>query len=267
MRIINLASGSKGNSTLIEHGQVRLLIDAGLGISDMQQRLQRAGVQVSELTAIVLSHNHIDHIKSAAKISNKYNVPVYAPIECYEDANLKCVEKTNRNIIEKQLKFGEVEIFAFDVSHDALHTIGFNILCDGNKVSMVTDIGIMTDEILESLKYSNLVMIESNYDTKMLYEGPYPFTLKRRISSNRGHLSNTDCAETIVKLSKYGTKHFMLMHMSETNNTPDIAYNTIMNRLYKEYGINMDQTILLSKQHDLSANIVFKTRKKGEDCD
>lgn len=261
MRVINLGSGSKGNSTLIEHNNTKLLIDAGLTKKDLEERLRSVGVEFSDITAIIVSHNHIDHIKCVGAISKKYSTAVYAPSECFFDPKLETVPIINRHIIGlDNFVVGDIMVETFEVPHDALKTIGFVFYADGNKVSLVTDAGEINDLVVNRLKESNLIMIESNYDKEMLKTGPYPTSLKKRISSNMGHLSNEDCANVIAKLSRLGSNYFMLMHLSEINNTPEIAYNTTMNRLYNEYDGEINVKVFLSYQHKISPNFVFKKR-------
>ena len=265
MRIISLASGSKGNVTLLEHNDIRLLIDAGLCCKELEIRLGLVGVEPSSISAIVISHNHTDHTKGVSRFANKYKVPVYACRECFSDVSLsKVLYELKREIGLDDFSIGDIVISTFEVPHDALKTIGFNFYCEGNKISLVTDVGEINDCIFHKLEGSNLVLIESNYDENMLSEGPYPLSLKRRIKSNMGHLSNRDCAKVILNLTRLGTKFFMLMHMSETNNTPEIAYNSVMNVLYDEYGEAMDTRVFLSYQSKASANFVLKSRAKGE---
>jgi len=264
MRIINLASGSKGNATLIEHGETSVLVDVGISAKRISLKLQEVGSSVEKLSAILISHNHIDHIKGVVRVANMYNIPVFAPRECYFDEKLQKLEKKLRNEIGlEDFSVGDINVSTFEVPHDALKTIGFVFFADGNKVSLVTDVGELSEIALGQIEDSNLIMIESNYDEKMLNDGPYPYALKRRISSNMGHLSNIQCARAILELSKRGTKYFMLMHLSEINNTPEIAYNTVMNVLYDEYGDELDTKILMAKQNEVSPNFVFKPRTKG----
>ena len=256
-----MASGSKGNSTLIEHNNTSILVDAGLSMRAIEERLKMAGSDIASISAILISHNHIDHIKGVSRISNKYNIPVYAPRECYDDVNLTEVNQLNRfEIGLDDFIIGDITVSTFEVPHDALKTIGFVFLSDGNKVSLLTDVGRVDELVLKRIEKSNLIMIESNYDEEMLAIGPYPYPLKRRISSNMGHLSNVECSRIILELTRRGTQYFMLMHLSEINNTPEIAYNTVMNVLYDEYGDNIPARILLSNQYSLSPNFVFKTR-------
>ena len=265
MRVINLASGSKGNSTLVEHSEYKILVDVGISIRELETRLMRAGGRLEEISAIIVSHDHVDHIKSVAKLSNKYNIPVYASSECFYNSNLSQVEDKNKRYVGiENFSVGDIEIEVVDLSHDASRTLGFIFYCDGNKVGLVTDLGYIDELILSKLKGSNLVMIESNYDHEMLMSGPYPLVLKRRISSRMGHLSNFDCARAILELSKRGTEYFMLMHLSETNNSPEIAYNTTMKCLFDEYGENSKVRVMIAEQCDISPNFVFKHRKEGD---
>lgn len=264
MRVINLGSGSKGNCTLIEHKQTAVLIDAGLNMKDVEERLIKVSCNILNISAIIVSHDHADHIRSVVRLSKKYKIPVYASRECFFESSLKNVEGQYKKEIGLDDFFvGGIRVSTFEVPHDAIKTIGFIFYADGNKVSLVTDVGRLDDVILKKLEKSNLVMIESNYDERMLENGPYPYPLKRRIASNMGHLSNRDSARAILELSKFGTKYFMLMHLSEVNNNPQMAYNTVMNVLYDEYGEDNKVVILLSDQYKVSPNCVFKPREEG----
>ena len=265
MRVVNLASGSKGNSTYIGHGVDNLLVDIGLSCMELEKRLKLINVNPECITAILLTHNHIDHIKGVVRFANKYNIKVYAHRECFEDVDLSNLEKKLIQIIGlEDFELGTIKVSSFELPHDALKTIGFNFYCDGNKVSLLTDVGEVNDCVFHKLEGSNLVLIESNYDEQMLMNGPYPLSLKKRIKSNMGHLSNCDCANIVVRLSKLGTKFFMLMHISENNNTPEIAYNNIMNVLYDGYGGECETRVFLSHQERPSVNFTLKSRIKGE---
>lgn len=266
MRIINLASGSKGNATLIEHKSTKILLDAGVGLKELESRLSSINVLPWELSAILVSHNHIDHIRSVAKLSNKYKIPVYAPRECYLDKNLCGIAQSFVcEIGLDDFKVGDILISTFELPHDALKTLGFVFFANGNKVSVLTDVGRVDEVVLNRIENSNLILIESNYDENMLESGPYPYPLKRRISSNMGHLSNLDCSRLVLELSRRGTQHFMLMHLSEINNTPEIAYNTIMNALYDVYGEENMVKIYMAYQDKISPNFIFKSRENGEE--
>lgn len=261
MRVINLGSGSKGNATLIEDKNISILIDAGLTMKAINERLKMAGSDLKYITAILISHNHIDHVRAVAQISDKYNIPVYAPRECFLDPNLAKINQLNKfEIGLDDFRIGDILISTFELPHDALKTIGFIFFADGNKVSLLTDVGRVDELMINKIAGSNLVLIESNYDEEMLMNGPYPYPLKRRISSNMGHLSNFESSKIITKLAKLGTSYFMLMHLSEINNTPQVAFNTVMNMLYDELGQDNQIKILMSSQYGLSPNFVFKTR-------
>lgn len=265
MRIINLASGSKGNVTLIENDSASILIDAGLSIKDLEERLLRVGARADNLSAILVSHNHIDHIRSVARLANKYKIPVFASRECYEDAKLaKVLYELKNEIGIEDFNIGSIKISTFEVPHDALKTIGFVFYADGNKIAHLTDVGALCDNVFNKIAGSNLIMIESNYDEEMLNWGPYPEKLKRRIKSNMGHLSNRECSHNILKLSKLGTKFFMLMHLSEINNTPEIAYNNVMNILHDEYGDDNEVRVFVANQYDVSSNFILKSKLRSD---
>lgn len=258
MRIINLASGSKGNSTLIEGENTAILIDCGLDLKNMEEKLMLVGCNPEKVGAIIVTHTHVDHIKSVVKFSAKYGSLVYATEKNWIEGKLQKITLDRRRFIGVEDFFiEEFTISPFEVSHDAISTIGVSVLCKGRKFSIATDIGVMTTEVLDRLSGSDLVFLESNYDDYMLKVGPYPPQIKKRIFSNVGHLSNSDCANSIVRLIEKGTKHFVLMHISENNNKYELAYGTTMNVLKSK---NLDKNIFVGVafQHKVGSNFILK---------
>lgn len=258
MRVINLASGSKGNCTLVEGRDSAILLDCGLDLVKVEELLQSVGCSPNKVKSIIVSHTHADHIKSVVKFSAKYNAKVYATDKNWQEGKMQKVPLDRRQFISfEDFYIDEFTISPFEVSHDAISTIGLSILSAGRKFSIVTDIGVMTAEILEKMAKSDLVFIESNYDEYMLRTGSYPPVIKKRILSKCGHLSNVDCAAAIARLIGLGTKHFVLMHISENNNTYELAYGTTVNVLKNK---NLDKNIFVGVafQHKVSSNFVLK---------
>ena len=235
MRICNFSSGSDGNSTYIESSNSKILIDAGISCAKIVENLNKLGVNPFEIDAIFVTHEHSDHISGIDTFSRKYNTKIYAHANCWLtlDSKLKKVEKLNRfNFFDSCISFKDLKIYNYPLSHDASFTVGYKIASENNSVSIVTDLGIITDDIIDFIKGSQLVYIESNHDVKTLQENPnYSYFLKSRILSSHGHLSNLQCAQAIEKLAVYGTKQFVLSHLSKENNTPDLAYNQVCDYL------------------------------------
>ena len=233
MRIINLSSGSKGNLTYIESDEKKILLDAGLSCNEMSKRLGLIQISPYDIDAILISHEHSDHTKGIDVFATKYNIPVYAHERVWVSLNDKLVKlpKENKKTFEGNFSLGDIMISPFEVPHDVV-CYAFSFSCKQNKISFVTDIGHMNDRILNSIKGSQIVYLEANYDRSMLMNGTkYPLALKRRIDGPNGHLSNSACAETIEFLCQTGTRQVVLSHLSEENNSPFIAYTSICSYL------------------------------------
>lgn len=245
MKISVLGSGSKGNCTLLETDSTKILIDCGFSAKETIKRLAEVGVEANSINGIFLTHEHKDHTMGIENFASKFNVPVFAhsaTLAEYERNLQKNVELND--IITEDFYFRELTIVPFEVSHDSKHCSGFSIYCAGEKFSLATDLGFVDDRILNALKESHCVVIESNHDPILLQNNEnYPQVLKNRIAGRCGHLSNGDCAKTIVELAKCGTKNFVLAHLSRENNTAIKAKDTTMQML---------QTQGLEQKHDLN---------------
>ena len=264
MRIINLASGSKGNCTLIEGDQTAFLIDCGLDITRTEETIYSVGCDISKIKAILITHTHIDHIKSAVKFANKYSIMVYATDKCWQEGKLQKVPLERRGFITlDEFQLNEFRVSPFELSHDAVSCVGYSVYNGGKKFSIATDLGEITSQIIDHIAKSDLIFLEANYDEHMLRTGSYPKHIKERILSRVGHLSNVDSGEAISILSKMGTKYFVLMHISENNNTPELAYGTVKNILKNK---NLDNNIYIgvAYQHKVSSNFVLKPIDKAE---
>ena len=226
IKVSVLGSGSKGNCTLIETPQTKILIDCGFSTRETVKRLTGLGVNPSEINAIFLTHENKDHTDGVAGFARKFDVPVFAneislgELEGATDVsgvNFKCFSN-------EDFYFRELTVAPFEVSHDSKHCNGYSIYSAGEKVSLTTDLGYIDEKILLSLEGSHTVVIESNHEPSYLMANTkYPVVLKQRIAGKCGHLSNEDCAEAIVSLAKTGTKNFVLAHLSQENNTPQKA--------------------------------------------
>lgn len=233
-----LGSGSKGNCSLLENGRDCILVDCGLSLPTMKRKLAELGISVRDINGILISHEHDDHVKGLRYFGTE--LPVYAHEETMER-----IAPFFGIPLENQCPFsdGDFHIGSFDVStfvtsHDVVHPLGFSISDGVGRFTYATDSGYVTREMYEKAKGSDLVLIESNHDVDMLRSGRYPAFLKSRILGKKGHLSNDACAEAVTKLVSEGTSHFILGHISENNNLPELAYWTT-NELLKEAGADL----------------------------
>ncbi len=223
------ASGSGGNCLLLSAEHTNILIDAGISMRRTVQSLADAGLSVCEIDGVLVTHEHSDHVSGLNMLAKKFDIPVFAP---HTVANrlmgaIPAVEK-NIHIIPVGDKFGvgEMSITAFHTPHDTDESVGYRVEC-GSVFALATDMGTVTDEIRQGIIGADTALIESNHDVDMLRYGPYPFVLKRRILSDRGHLSNADCAVLAAELADAGTRQIILGHLSKQNNTPDTAMKTV----------------------------------------
>lgn len=232
IKLCALASGSSGNAIFIQAGGANLLIDCGVSGSAAEAALQSVGHSAAELDAVLITHEHIDHIKGAGVISRRYDVPVYANRETWLAIGNQMGSVRHGNI--KEIKSGrafsvkDAEITAFNTPHDAARSLGFRVESGGRAAAVATDIGCLTQEVFDGIKGVDLLLFEANHDVDMLLRNPsYPPSLKRRITGNRGHLSNADCARACVWLLESGVKNILLGHLSRENNTPSAAFETV----------------------------------------
>lgn len=233
MKVINLASGSDGNLTYVEGGSSRILVDIGLSCKETENRLKLIGVDGESIDAIIISHEHSDHIKGANIFSKKYHVPIYAHSEVWGSGlcDKITVDEKDRKVFADDFYVHDLLICPVELPHD-VKCFGFAI-CEGDKkISIITDVGHTNDEIFNVVKGSTLVYLEANHDVNMLKNCPtYPLALKMRIGGGRGHLSNDRCAAFAEKLIRSGTKQIVLSHLSQETNSPEIAYNYITTKL------------------------------------
>lgn len=222
-----LFSSSKGNSTYVASDTSQILIDAGVNKDQLVGELEQAGGRARELSGIIVTHEHSDHIRSIGTMSRAFDVPIYA-----NELTWQAMEKKVGDIAQKNVRVispsedfyvGDLCIQPFRTSHDAACSCGYSVTCGRSKISVVTDLGYMTSSILDAVARSRIVLLESNYDPEMLAAGKYPEFLKRRIASNKGHLSNCDAARAAEQLFARGVRGILLAHLSENNNMYQLA--------------------------------------------
>lgn len=238
MRVINLSSGSDGNLTYVESSSTNILVDAGLSCKEIELRLSLLGVKGNEISGILVSHEHSDHIKGIDVFATKFGTKVYAHEDGWGALSSKLKklpQNQKRSFTGAQFEIGDLTISPFKVPHDSACCVGFNIENGGRHVSICTDLGAISESILENIYGSELVFLEANHDVQMLQSNiNYSASLKQRILSSRGHLSNVASANAILKLAKHGTRRVVLSHLSKENNSPFVAVETIKAILERE---------------------------------
>lgn len=242
MRFCSFASGSSGNCEYIGNGQTNIILDAGISTKRIVKGLEEVNVAPENIDGIIVTHEHSDHIKGLLIYESKYNIPLYATEE-----TLKAIDRYDKdNRIDtslfhpvkpdREFIIGSMSVKPFSTSHDARDSVCYTI-SDGNvKIGMATDLGTYDNYVLSNLKESDLLFIEANYDVAMLQAGKYPFSLKKRILSEYGHLSNDMSAKLILQLLGRKVKHVFLAHLSKENNYPELAYESVKYDLEREYG-------------------------------
>ncbi|MCL2023787.1 MAG: MBL fold metallo-hydrolase [Oscillospiraceae bacterium] len=228
IKFCSLFSSSKGNCTYIGGSQGGVLIDAGVSCKQIELALWDLGVSAQSIRGIFLTHEHIDHIRGLRVFAKKHGIRAYATsgtINALEESRESDGSFELRRIPKSGMEIGEFFLEYFPTSHDTAESCGYRItLSDGRGIGFATDLGTVTNQVLSALRGCEIVLLESNHDVDMLRAGPYPYFLQQRILSDRGHLSNAACAETVACLVESGVKHLVLGHLSDENNHPALAY-------------------------------------------
>ncbi len=233
-KVLPLFSGSKGNSYYISCSGSGILIDAGRSAKQLTLALDANGVDPKTIEAIFVTHEHSDHVTGLRVFANKYDIPVFTSqgtlaaltAKKYIDAKTRCFVMGSAGV-----DLSTMHVDRFPISHDCAEGCGFRVDMGGKYYAHATDLGVITEAVETALTGCDVVTIESNHDVNMLAMGPYPYELKRRIMSDRGHLSNVVCSQFLPGLVKSGTKRFILAHLSQENNMPEIAYRESLNCL------------------------------------
>ena len=243
IKFICLGSGSSGNCYVLWTEQTTILVDAGLGIRSLKRSLLEAGHAVADIDAILVTHDHADHIKAVGYMSKDYDVPVYATELVHEGINSNYsvgikVRPEKKHVIEKGVRFsvGDFQVTPFGVPHDSNDCVGYRIEAEGITFVILTDVGHVTTEIQKEVARAHYLVVEANHDVDMLKIGPYPAYLKGRILSDRGHMSNATCGQLLAEHASQHLRHVWLCHLSEENNHPELARKTVEGILHG-YGI------------------------------
>lgn len=248
LKFCSLYSGSSGNCLFVSSKHTKVLIDCGTSCKKVCEGLASIDSSIEDIDAILVTHEHSDHVQSLGMVSKKFNIPVYANLETWN-----AMEKQKEKILENNIKLFEndtdftlndLTIHPFSTPHDAANPCGFNIHNGKRKLSIATDLGHMNNDIIHQLEKSSFILLESNYEPEVLKMSKYPFYLKQRIAGPNGHLSNETAGKTIANLMKKDLKEVVLGHLSKESNFPELAYKTVTEELMN---LNADiNTIRLS---------------------
>jgi len=253
-----LASGSTGNAIFLAMGSTRILIDAGISARRIEQGLAEIGVRAGELDAILLTHEHSDHIKGLEVLSRKHELPIYTRERTWEAIPFKDKLAGRRwQPIDQDFSVGELAVKAFGISHDAADPVGFCFYYQQVKWVVVTDLGIVTPGVERALKEADLAVLESNHDPDLLKNGPYPEFLKKRIAGKQGHLSNFDTAALLCRIARYKRMQVFLAHLSQQNNRPQLAEQTVAGILTQEGCCPGEDIVLHRTYPDQAVGVSF----------
>lgn len=237
MRISTVASGSSGNCIYVGSDHTHVLIDAGITKKRIEEGLNQNDIKLSEIEAILITHEHSDHIQGLGVISRKYEIPIYATADTIlaisDNKKLGYIpEELYVNVCpDEHVTIGDLDICPFSISHDAVSPVGYRVNCDNKSAAVATDMGKYDEYTIEHLKNLDAIVIEANHDVNMLLAGPYPYYLKRRILGEQGHLSNEMSGRLINSILHDNIKHILLGHLSKENNYEQLAYETVRSEI------------------------------------
>lgn len=252
MKVVVLSSGSKGNTTYVECGNTKILIDLGNSCKYVVSKLEEIGIQANEIDGILITHTHVDHVKGLRVFLKKYHTKVYLTEKMKKE--LDYVE--DYFFIRSELfEVGDFLVQVIKTSHDVSDSVGYVVNGDGKGIVYITDTGYIHQKYFDVLKNREVYILESNHDVEMLQNGSYSFGLRQRILGDKGHLSNYDSARYLSSFIGNKTKCIMLAHLSMENNTEEIAYQTLVNRLLENQQ-SVDQIIVL-KQDERNEEVLL----------
>lgn len=269
MRFSVLASGSSGNSTYVETDDARLLIDVGVSLKQIQQALEEIAVAGETLDAILVTHEHVDHIKGLGAVARKFKLPIYATEETWGaldqmEKKIGALDPGQRKILDKSKSthFQTLKVEPFEISHDCADPVGFCFYEGETKLALATDLGYVSQRIMNTIQDADAYILETNHDPEMVRVGPYPWHLKRRVLGDKGHLSNEAAAEALLEVMTTSTRHVFLAHQSHQNNMPELADLTVRGRLRKN-GVRVGEEIELYQTYRDKPTRLMKI-KRGE---
>ena len=233
MRLASIASGSSGNCTYVGTDRTHVLVDTGCSKKRVEEGLRDLGLDLGDIDAILITHEHTDHIGGLLTILRKYDIPVYATggtikgIKLNDKKGVMAQRQTCVLTADNEIELGDLRVNPMRINHDALEPVGFRIRSGRLGVAVATDLGSFDDYTVECLSGMDALLLEANHDVRMLQSGPYPYALKRRILSDRGHLSNEKSGELLSRVLNDHIKGILLGHLSSMNNMPELAYEAV----------------------------------------
>lgn len=240
MKVASLGSGSRGNATLVSTESTTILIDCGFSLRETERRLARLGVSASEITAVLVTHEHTDHIRGVGALARKYNKPVWMTHGTFRAGNTGELPLLNEITAEQVVELDDIQVTPFAVPHDAAEPCQFLFSNGDLRLGLLTDTGMITPHIRDMLSGIDALLLECNHDINMLEEGEYPETLKQRVGGNYGHLNNEQAAELLDQINISKLSFIAAMHISEKNNTAFLAKQALNSVLgWHDYEINI----------------------------
>lgn len=239
LEFCTIASGSSGNCTYVGTEYTKLLIDAGVSGRRIEEGLAELKLTGGQIDGLFITHEHVDHVKGAGIFSRRFDVPIYATAETWAamEEGLGRIAPSNKRIVYagETCAVNDICVTPFAIPHDAAEPVGYNLFVGEKKVTLATDIGHITDTVREHIENSDILLLESNHDEEMLKRGSYPWHLKQRILGEKGHLSNHTAGELLSSVMSGKMKYVFLGHLSEENNNPHLAYETVEEILRKKH--------------------------------
>ncbi|HIG41871.1 MAG TPA: MBL fold metallo-hydrolase [Gammaproteobacteria bacterium] len=227
MRFASLGSGSKGNGTLIDDGKTCILIDLGFTLKETERRLRRLGKTPEDVHAVLVTHEHADHIHGVAPFARKYNQPVYLTPGTFNHKKMGVLPRLHKVNCHRPFRIGSLGIEPVPVPHDAREPCQYLISSNGLKIGMLTDLGHISPYVEQQYAMCHALLLECNHDVEMLSNGPYPYQLKQRVNGDHGHLNNEQAAGLLAKMELEKLQHLVISHLSEKNNKPKLAEQAV----------------------------------------
>jgi len=256
----SLNSGSNGNCYYIGNENEAVLIDVGISCKELEKRMYRSGLDIKKVKAIFISHEHSDHVKGLSVFSRKYNLPVYITTNTLISSKLALNPNSIFSFSHlESIRIGSLKIVAFSKHHDAADPFSFTIEYNDTRVGVFTDIGAVCDRLITQFKGCHAAFLEANYDIEMLENGSYPYYLKRRIRSGKGHLSNTEALDLFVKHKPDYMSHLLLSHLSKDNNCPELV-----EKLFKAVA---DKTFVAVASRHQESEIYFTANQHNSEAE
>ncbi len=233
MELTSIASSSEGNSIFVGSKETKLLVDCGISAKRIEKSLDELDTRASELSGILITHEHSDHIKGLGVMLRRYGLPVFATAKTIDAVlDSRYIGKVDKDLFhpieaDHPFQLDDITVEASHVWHDAADPVCYSFYSEGFKASIATDLGDYDEYLVEKIRDSHILFVEANHDVNMLQVGPYPYPLKQRILGSRGHLSNENSGRLLCRILHDGLKHISLGHLSQDNNLPELAYETV----------------------------------------